>query len=321
MVNFNQTVVLSSSILIWSYFSFDLPNALSDKIKEKITHEVDSDNQIKYNQLYSVYSYPNMVLPLIGGILTDKFGIHFSMILFSTLVWAGQVVFTISGYMADNRSDDWPFIVSLIGRFIYGLGGESLLVCQTVIISKWFINKELSLALGSIQSWMMIGVTLWGFIIPPLSNVTSLGFAINFSCFISALSLLFIIAIIYVDKKSNNKYTADSDTEKFKLKDIKEFNFIYWIVIICYFFSSSWMMFYGVLNDFFTTRYGFSQVESAIINGSITLVCSIFAILSGFLYDKFGYRATAWVLLTLLLTLSNIFFILIPSSTPENIND
>jgi len=29
----------------------------------------------KYNLLYSVYSYPNLILPLFGGLMVDKLGL------------------------------------------------------------------------------------------------------------------------------------------------------------------------------------------------------------------------------------------------------
>ena len=57
-----------------------MPNTLSDLIKKYITHETESE--VKYNQLYSMYSYPNIILPLFGGMLIDKIGINISLIIF-----------------------------------------------------------------------------------------------------------------------------------------------------------------------------------------------------------------------------------------------
>ena len=36
----------------------------------------------------------------------------------------------------------------LVGRVIFGLGGESMSVAQSAIVSHWFKGKELALALG-----------------------------------------------------------------------------------------------------------------------------------------------------------------------------
>ena len=58
-------------LLTNSYFSFDNVNSLSDQIMDKLTNESSS----KYNLLYSVYSYPNIILPLFGGVMIDKLGL------------------------------------------------------------------------------------------------------------------------------------------------------------------------------------------------------------------------------------------------------
>lgn len=61
-------------------YSYDIPNSLSEKLKELVTH--DGKNEVKYNQLYSVYAYPNIILPLLGGILIDKLGLNVGIIVF-----------------------------------------------------------------------------------------------------------------------------------------------------------------------------------------------------------------------------------------------
>ena len=58
-----------------NYFWYDCPNVVSEQIKHQITHEGEDSDGMRYNQLYAVVSYPNFILPLVGGILADKFGI------------------------------------------------------------------------------------------------------------------------------------------------------------------------------------------------------------------------------------------------------
>lgn len=46
----------------------------------------------QYNLLYSLYSWPNVILSLIGGVLIDRFiGVRIGTVVFSLLVTAGQV--------------------------------------------------------------------------------------------------------------------------------------------------------------------------------------------------------------------------------------
>ena len=81
-------------------------------------------NSLEYNLLYSVYAFPNFILPLFGGYLIDFMGIRIGITLFSSLVLAGQCVFALA---VDLRN----YPLALVGRFILGLGGESLSVAQS----------------------------------------------------------------------------------------------------------------------------------------------------------------------------------------------
>lgn len=84
----------------------------------------------QYNLLYSLYSWPNVILSLIGGVLIDRWiGVRIGTVLFSVLVTLGQVyllhvcleifllffqlVFALGGIFDS-------FVVMLIGRFIFG---------------------------------------------------------------------------------------------------------------------------------------------------------------------------------------------------------
>ena len=134
-------------LLIGSYFWYDMPNSLSNLLEKYVTHETDSE--VKYNQLYSIYSYPNIILPLFGGMLIDKIGIRPSLIFFTCFLVIGQGVFMYAGFMeSTDMSDNVPYYITLAGRVIFGIGAESLGVVQNTLIAKWFIGKELSLALG-----------------------------------------------------------------------------------------------------------------------------------------------------------------------------
>lgn len=69
--------------------------------------------------LYSIYSFPNFILPLFGGIIIDKLGVRLGVFTFSLILVLGQGVVAISGYY---RS----YVLMLVGRVIFALGGENL---------------------------------------------------------------------------------------------------------------------------------------------------------------------------------------------------
>ena len=53
---------------------------------------------VKYGMFYSFYSYPNIILPLIGGVMLDKIGVRLGLIVFTIFVTVGQMVFMFGGY-------------------------------------------------------------------------------------------------------------------------------------------------------------------------------------------------------------------------------
>ena len=64
-------LILASALLMANYFCYDNPGPI-----EK-TLEIDLGiTQTKYSLLYSVYSYPNIILPIFGGYLLDLVGVR-----------------------------------------------------------------------------------------------------------------------------------------------------------------------------------------------------------------------------------------------------
>ena len=77
-----------------------------------------------------------------------------------------------------DMSDNIPYYIALTGRVIFGIGAETLGVVQNTLIAKWFIGKELSLALGINISIGRFGGVMNNYLTPPIGAATSLGFAL-----------------------------------------------------------------------------------------------------------------------------------------------
>lgn len=128
-----------------SYFSYDNPGALTVYFKKHICHN-DTEN---YLALYSVYSWPNTIQPFIGGWIIDSYlGVGKSAVIFSGLVLVGSAIVALSGSLYDVfPSESYvPFYIAVLGRFVFGLGGESLSVAQSTMTGKWFRGHQLATA-------------------------------------------------------------------------------------------------------------------------------------------------------------------------------
>jgi len=65
-------LVFGCIFLMGSYFCYDIP-AVAQTTFENDHYDL---SPIQVNNMYTIYSLPNTVLPLLGGIFLDKIGIR-----------------------------------------------------------------------------------------------------------------------------------------------------------------------------------------------------------------------------------------------------
>ena len=125
----------------------------------------NKDNfEYTFNLMYSVYSLPNIILPLIGGALICKFGYRGMFLIFGICVLVGQFIFAI-GCSIDS------IYTMLLGRIIFGLGGESLNTTQYSVIIEWFSPNEIAFAMGVCLSLARFGNVLNDILSPRIATV------------------------------------------------------------------------------------------------------------------------------------------------------
>ena len=184
-------------LMFGNYYSYDLPGSINTQLKSWLKAS-DSVFAWQLNLLYSVYSLPNIFLPLIGGILVDRLGPSSMLAIFSTIICIGQIVFAI-GISLKN------FGTMILGRILFGLGGESLEVAQASITTDWFQGRGLAFALGLNISFARIATALNDNLSPWISNKWSVpvsGWIGVIACLISSFSSLIVI---YLDQPKRRK--------------------------------------------------------------------------------------------------------------------
>jgi len=134
-------------------------------LKKRFASSTSFDFEYVFNLMYSVYSLPNILLPLIGGYLIFKYGYRIMFLVFGFCVLVGQLIFSI-GCSCHSIS------LMLIGRTIFGLGGESINTTQISIILQWFPPNEIGFALGLCISIARMGNVLNDIISPRIATVS-----------------------------------------------------------------------------------------------------------------------------------------------------
>jgi MFS family permease len=263
-----------------NYYVYDAIAPLADVLKEQLGF---SDTNI--GTLNAIYSLPNIIMVLIGGIIIDRIGTRRSTVLFAVICLVGAGITAASG----------EFYMMATGRLVFGLGSESLIVAVTTALARWFRGKELGFAfglnltlarLGSFAAdwsptWAKAAFETWR---GPL--LITLVFA-----FVSAIG-----AVVYwiLESRAVGRYQIGQaeETEKPALSDLFKFGRSYlYVVALCVTFYSAVFPFRTFAIKFFIEYHGTTREVGGQLNSMLILAAMIFTPLFGLLVDYVGRRA------------------------------
>lgn len=277
-----------------SYFCYDNPAALQDKFKKDLTISTAT-----FTAFYSWYSWPNVLLCFFGGFLIDRvFGIRLGAMVFSTFVLSGQIVFAMGAM--------WNKIWLMdVGRFIFGIGGESLAVAQNTYAVAWFFGKELNLVFGLQLSIARLGSTVnlivMGPIYDAISNTKSgpecLGSALLVAASTCVFSLICAGILALFDLRRTRVIPSEpvKAGDEIKLSDALKFPIPLWLVfIICVTFYCAVFPFISLGKVFFISKFDFDPTLANTADSIVYLISAFASPICGFLIDLIGYN-TVWV--------------------------
>ncbi|CAL1527854.1 unnamed protein product [Lymnaea stagnalis] len=295
-------LILICFLSFGSYFCYDNPAALQDTM----IRDLDI-NESKFMAFYSFYSWPNVVLCMFGGYLIDRmFGVRLGAIIFSMFVTVGQVIFALGSLFN-------IYALMCVGRFVFGIGGESLAVAQNTFAVKWFQGKELNMVFGLQLSFSRVGSTVNMNIMQPLYNLIDehvhgykcLGIALFIGAGMCVFSLLCAFLLSYFDKRADRvlKRKQISQEDMIKFKDILTFPFTTWLIsIICVAYYVAVFPFIGLGLVFFEMKFGLTPTSANAVNSLVYIVSAVASPVFGFLIDKIG-KNVFWVIIGIVVTL------------------
>ncbi|KAG8512488.1 Major facilitator superfamily domain-containing protein 1, partial [Galemys pyrenaicus] len=269
-----------------SYFCYDNPAALQTQVKQDM-----QVNTTKFMLLYAWYSWPNVVLCFFGGFLIDRvFGIRWGTIIFSCFVCIGQVIFALGGIFN-------AFWLMEFGRFVFGIGGESLAVAQNTYAVSWFKGKELNLVFGLQLSMARIGSTvnmnLMGWLYSKVESLmgsaghTTLGVTLMIGGITCILSLICALALAYLDQRAERILHKEQGKtgEVIKLTDVKDFSLPLWLIfLICVCYYVAVFPFIGLGNVVYVISAPMSPVFGLLVDKTgkniIWVLCAVAATLA-----------------------------------------
>ncbi|XP_029922951.1 lysosomal dipeptide transporter MFSD1 isoform X3 [Myripristis murdjan] len=288
-----------------SYFCYDNPASLQTQVIQDMKL-----NTADFMQLYAWYSWPNVILCFLGGFLIDRvFGIRFGTIFFSLFVCVGQIIFALGAFV--NR-----FWLMEVGRFVFGIGGESLAVAQNTYAVNWFKGKELNLVFGLQLSMARLGSTvnmnIMGWVYNQVASLVgssgyiTLGASLMIAGLTCLFSLICALVLAFLDKRAEKILNKEQGRtgEVIKLTDVKDFPFPLWLIfIICVGYYVAIFPFIGLGQVFFIEKFNFSPAEARAINSIVYIISAPASPVLGFMVDKTG-KNVIWVICAVVTTLA-----------------
>uniref|UniRef100_A0A6Q2Y092 Lysosomal dipeptide transporter MFSD1 n=1 Tax=Esox lucius TaxID=8010 RepID=A0A6Q2Y092_ESOLU len=229
-------------------------------------------------------------------------------IIFALFVCIGQVIFA-AGALLDR------FWLMEVGRFVFGIGGESLAVAQNTYAVNWFKGKELNLVFGLQLSMARLGSTvnmnIMGWVYNRVAVLvgsvghTTLGVSLMIAGATCIFSLICALVLGYLDKRAERILHKEhrGTGEVIKLTDVKDFPFPLWLIfIICVGYYVAIFPFIGLGQVFFIEKFNFSPAEARAINSIVYIISAPASPVLGFMVDKIG-RNVIWVICAVFATL------------------
>lgn len=323
-----------SMVVFGSYYVYDALSPLKRAMEAELGFTSGD-----FGWIVSFYSLPNMLgMTMLGGLLMDRKGVKFAGFIFVLLTTIGALLSALAVTPAYRSSGLNAFLGSLhhgwsgelmmmvLGRFLFGIGAEVVIVAQNKVVARWFKGKELSFAFGlnlmvcrlgtiialNVSSGVLHVTTEYTASIDPSTGLmvmnahyVGLPMAMWIAGLVALASLAAFFLYMFLDRED---YKAGSD-ERIDFKQFMELitnrTFLY-IAILCVTFYSAVFPFTSFAPDILQNKYGLSTQLAGTLTSMVTMATVVFTPLAGWLIDRYGKRATIMIYGSLILIIVHL---------------
>ena len=275
-------LVAISIAMFGNYYVYDSIGPVADSLQRLLGF---TDTQI--GTLNAIYSFPNIIMVLVGGVIVDRFGTRLSTLAFALVCLAGAIVTAMSP----------TFPVMAAGRLIFGLGAESMIVAVTVAIGQWFVGRQLGFAFG-----VNLSIARAGSYSADLSTTWFKGLydagwqpPLVFAVAMSAVGVVGCIIYYGLDRYLAQRHDVPrpAPSDRFVWSDLWRFDRSFWYVIgLCVTFYSVIFPFRSTFAiKYFQHAHGLSLQDAGALNGYVFLAAIFATPAFGFMADMLGRRA------------------------------
>lgn len=321
-------LVIVSVTMMFGYFFTDVMSPL-----EPLLTAAKADGGLglgwtsdEYGFFSGAYGYFNVFLLLLffGGIILDKFGIRFTGIMSTILMFGGALI----KWYAVSHDFDGTIAVPFFGSYhtqvvfaatgfaVYGVGCEIAGITVSKVIVKWFTGHELALAMGLQVALARIGTAgALALALPFAKAMGGVSASVGLGAAMLCAGMIAFIVYCIMDKKEDASTAAvqSEPEEGFKFSDLGTLfcNRGFWYVaVLCLMFYAGVFPFLKFATKLMVMKYNVPEATAGLIPAMLPFGTIFLTPLFGSIYDKYGKGATLMLIGSTLLTLVHITFAL-----------
>ena len=280
----------------------------------------------EYGFFSGAYGYFNVFLLLLffGGIILDKFGIRFTGIMSTILMFGGALIkwyavghdFTGTIAVPFFGTYQTQVVLAALGFSIYGVGCEIAGITVSKVIVKWFTGHELALAMGVQVALARLGTAgALGFALPFAKWMGGVSASVGLGAALLCAGVIVFLVYCVMDKKEDASAAAvqGEPEEGFKFSDLKVLlttTGFWYVTVLCLMFYAGVFPFLKFATKLMIFKYGVAEDVAGLIPAMLPFGTIFLTPLFGSIYDKYGKGATLMLIGSVLLTCVHIIFAL-----------
>ena len=269
---------LLSAIFFGNSYVYDSIGPVADLLQRQRGF---SDSQI--GMLNAIYSLPNIVLVLVGGLLVDRWGAGRALLASNAICFAGAL---LTAFGSD-------FTAMATGRLLFGVGAETMNVAITVAAVDWFAGRSVAfamgttLAIGRSGSWAADMSPTW------FSGAYAAGWQppLAIAAAMAGAAMLFAIVYWRCDAQRDDATRGAREAQpRITLADVRAFGRPYWYLLtLCVLWYAVILAFRSTFSiKYFQHAHGLDLADAGAMNSYVFLAALFATPAFGWLCDRTG---------------------------------
>ncbi len=244
-----------------------------------------TDTQV--GMLNAIYSLPNVVLVLVGGILVDRFGAARMTVVTAAICLAGSLLTALSP----------DFMGMAAGRLLFGIGAETFSIATLAAIAEYFEGGKVAFAMGLTLSIARLGSYSADKSPDWFASSYAQGWQPPLEIAVVFAASSFIAALVYwwIDRgaKAARVGKAAPQAQPFVLRDLLHFGRAYWyLLLLCVLWYSVILAFRSTFSiKYFQHTHGLDLATAGTMNSYVFLAAVFATPAFGWLCDRVGRYA------------------------------